>query len=221
MKRAISIGLPVFLLLCCVASAQQLTFSGGLNLGHWEASEDDQSKSADRYGLYLAGTAELPGFPLRIVGSYSRFAADEVTDIDDVKKKEDSSASLSKLFVGYDLPSWPVTVGIGHVTQVIRFEGAKITLNGYALAAFTSIPFSDSIQCAAEFSFAPSLTRKVNDQDAVNCRGYTYDVNLSYRVNEAVAVELGYRGANSIRRANSVDEKTNIAGTYLGARYYF
>ena len=65
MKRVVRIVIPVFLLLCCVASAQQLSFGGGLNLGKWEAAEEDLSISADRYGFYVSGNAELPGLPLR------------------------------------------------------------------------------------------------------------------------------------------------------------
>ncbi|NLN19099.1 MAG: hypothetical protein GX162_07485 [Firmicutes bacterium] len=222
MKRVVRIVIPVFLLLCCVASAQQLSFGGGLNLGKWEAAEDDLSISADRYGFYVSGNAELPGLPLRVVGSYSRFTADEFIDIDDVKKQKEASAVLSKLFVGYDLPMIPLTVGIGNIHQNIRFEDTtKITFNGLALAAFTTVPFSDSIECYAEASFAPSLSRQVKDGDAVNCLGFTYDVSLSYRLNESVSIELGYRGANTYRRVDSVDETTRIAGAYLGARYHF
>ena len=57
--------------------------------------------------------------------------------------------------------------------------------------------------------------------EMLNCLGFTYDVSLSYRLNESVSIELGYRGANTYRRVDSVDETTRIAGAYLGARYHF
>lgn len=200
-----------------ISSAEGISVRGGLIMGNWNVDADAMGLYAGGVGIYLGGTASMPGTPYVFSGSFTTFSSDELKVKGGGEGKVDSNGRLFKLFAGYQLPQYPIAVGGGYVSQVINLNNSSDSpVSGLAVVAFGSMPVADNIVVSGEFFYSPFA-----DADGDKANGLGLEISGTYQVKDQISVEAGYRLSRFTDTEVPGDATISVNSLYAGGRYSF